>query len=328
MAENSNISWTDHTFNPWTGCTKISAGCAACYAAELSERFGRGEYKRGVPRKRTSAANWKQPLKWNKTVICEYCGQANSHSERCPIHVEGTVLKLRRPRVFFSLADPFDDEVPIEWLADFLKLIHDTPNLDWLLLTKRPENWTARMVSVRDDLNLHLEAREFALRWIEHGKEGIPHNVWLGVTAENQEMADKRIPELLKIPATVRFLSCEPLLSKIDLERSTVAVPSGEHCPHCKEEITMNIFGGYCECSCCVEGPEPCLTPKIDWVIAGGESGPKRREMKLEWMTSLWQQCAGAGIPFFCKQDSALRPGQQGRIPHEIWNTKEFPKKL
>src|SRR6188474_2093121 len=125
MAEKTSISWTDSTFNPWIGCTKVSEGCKNCYAenttrARVLRSQGHETWGKGKQRSRTSAATWKNPLRWNSEVA---------------VHPD------YRHKVFPSLCDWLDDEVPIEWLADFLKLIHDTPHLDWLNLTKRPENW-------------------------------------------------------------------------------------------------------------------------------------------------------------------------------------------
>ncbi len=171
--ENSKIAWTDHTFNPWIGCEKVSPACDNCYAERDNKRYGRGELFAGAPPIRTSAAYWKKPLKWNREA--ETTG--------------------KRQRVFCaSWADVFDDRVPKQWRLDLWALIAATPNLDWLILTKRPQN----IKYMRPD------------DW----SDGYP-NVWLGVTAENREQAARRIPILRSIPAAVRFISCEPLLEDI-----------------------------------------------------------------------------------------------------------------
>lgn len=178
MAENSNIEWTDHTFNPWIGCQKVSPGCDHCYAETWDARGLQHRESRWGPhaaRTRTSQANWRKPLAWNRDA------------ERA-----GT-----RARVFCaSLADVFDNHPSIlpEWRADLWALIAATPHLDWLLLTKRPQNID---------------------RMLPHGWNGGWPNVWLGTTVENQAEADRRIPHLLATPAAVRFLSCEPLLDRI-----------------------------------------------------------------------------------------------------------------
>lgn len=172
MAENSKIPWTDDTFNPWVGCQKVSPACDNCYAEGWANRCGRPGLWGGALQ-RTTDANWKQPLKWNRKA--EKDGQ--------------------RRRVFCaSLADVFDDRVPWQWRKDLWTLICDTPWLDWLILTKRPENFADMLPG--------------------NFPEGMP-NVWLGVTVENKETAKKRIPVLLNTPASHRFLSCEPLLEDI-----------------------------------------------------------------------------------------------------------------
>jgi len=173
MAENSKIEWCDHTFNPWVGCTKISPACDHCYAENWAKRTGQAALWMG-DRRRTSFDNWHKPLLWNHRA-----------------KVAGT-----RHRVFCaSLADVFDNQVPEGWRADLWALIADTPSLDWLLLTKRPQNIYKMLPPT----------------WCA---DGWP-NVWLGTTVENQQEADRRIPYLRAIQATVRFLSCEPLLDPI-----------------------------------------------------------------------------------------------------------------
>lgn len=176
MAENSKIEWTDHTFNPWVGCTKVGPGCDHCYAESWAKRTGAPGLWNGE-RRRTSAANWRAPLKWNREA-----------------EAEGV-----RRRVFCaSLADVFDNEVPQEWRDDLWELIRRTPNLDWLLLTKRIGN---------------------ALKLVDAGVFRALPNVWLGATVVNQEEADRDILKLLAVPARVRFLSMEPLLAPVDLTR-------------------------------------------------------------------------------------------------------------
>lgn len=264
--ENSNIEWTDHTFNPWIGCAKVSPGCHHCYAETLMDtRYGRVKWGKGQPRSRTSAANWRKPRQWNKAA-------------------EGAT---QRPRVFCaSLADWLDDEVPIEWLAELMDLIRETPNLDWLLLTKRPENF--------DRLGDAISYAEQDTRyWLSEWSGGeAPHNVWVGTTVEDQQRADERIPALLDIPARCRFLSCEPLLGPLDLS---------------------GFFGGPY-----VGLPGDVVVPNynfgIDWVIVGGESGPKARPIKKEWVRDIRDRCDVAQVAFFFKQWGGVRPAENGRI--------------
>jgi protein gp37 len=169
MAENSKIEWTDHTFNPWIGCQKVSPGCDNCYAeALMDKRYHKVEWGPHGERKRTSEANWKLPRKWAKT--------ANSV----------------RPRVFCaSLADVFDNRAPSQWRSDLFDLIEATPQLDWLLLTKRPEN-IARMFPTGD--------------W---------KNIWLGTTCENQYHFDKRYPLIREVRVPVHFVSYEPAIGPL-----------------------------------------------------------------------------------------------------------------
>ncbi len=197
MTSTTKISWTDHTINFWWGCTKVSPACQHCYAAAMGQRFGPKLFGQpvlwgaGKPRFERLQAARKECLKLNAQAL-----------------KSGT-----RPRVFVnSMSDWLDDEVPIAWLAYLLETIHLCPHLDFQLLTKRPENWSERLRQTlgpagRGDVG----ATE---NWLSGSP---PPNVWIGTTAENQEWADKRIPHLLKIPAKVRFLSCEPLLGELDI---------------------------------------------------------------------------------------------------------------
>lgn len=195
MSEQTSISWTDATFNPWIGCTKVSPGCDNCYAARQDKfRSWTPEgWGAGKPRRRTSASNWLQPLRWNKRA-----------------EQEG-----RRIRVFCSsLADVFDNEVPETWREDLLDLVGRTPSLDWLLLTKRIGN-------VQRMLNDLAVERAAAYGGDVRDHAMLPTNVWLGATIVNQEEADRDIPKLLAIPARVRFLSMEPLLGPVEFSNVT-----------------------------------------------------------------------------------------------------------
>lgn len=182
MAENSKIEWTDHTFNPWEGCQKVGPGCDHCYAETRNARFGGGQavnWGPGALRRRTSAANWRKPISWNAA------------------HADFFARHGRRQRVFCaSLADVFDNAVDPACRRDLFDLIEITPNLDWLLLTKRIGN-VARMLP--------------SLAWARRD------NIWLGATVCNQAEADRDIPKLRALPARVRFLSMEPLLGPVDL---------------------------------------------------------------------------------------------------------------
>lgn len=306
--KNSQISWTDHTFNPWSGCTKVSPGCANCYAEALSDRFQTlGKWGKGASRVRTKPSYWRQPLAWN-----------NAQGR----HQEFMSGLAERPRVFCaSLADWLDEEVPIEWLADLLDLIRQTPNLDWLLLTKRPENWQDRMLQVWGKAPKNSDLFYFVDDWRNAGNTSFrwnpqaPPNVWIGTTVEDQKRADERIPRPLEIPAKVRFLSCEPLLEKVDLMWPESLFPDGP----------QRCCSGY-QCGCHGQPAEPPILYGIDWVIAGGESGPNARPMAPDWAHSLRDQCKAANVPFFMKQMGGTKDkrGDLEDLPDDL-RIREFP---
>lgn len=226
MGKDSRIEWTHHTFNPWWGCVKVSPACDHCYAEAWAKRVGCSVWGAESERRMFTDAHWREPFKWNAEAI-----------------KSGT-----RRRVFCaSMADVFENRPDlVAPRARLFELIEATPNLDWLLLTKR----------------IHLVAK------LKPRGKPLPSNVWLGTTVENQEYAKKRIPYLLRhTEASVRFLSCEPLLSAIDLA------------PFIGKQQA-----------------------KIDWVIAGGESGPGARAMHPEWVNSLRRQCHENSIAFHFKQ--------------------------
>lgn len=248
MGADSKIEWTHHTFNPWWGCLKVSPGCQHCYAETLSNRYGHNIWgpAKTTERRLFGDKHWTEPLKWNKA--------AQAAGERA--------------RVFCaSMADVFEEHPAlIEERFKLWHLIDNTPALDWLLLTKRPEN-------VMGYLPAQWTRRE------------MPANVWIGTSVENQEEADRRIPHLMRVPAKVRFLSCEPLLGPVDLGR-------------------IPVEGGAVDA---LRGARPAYG-SIGWVICGGESGPKARPMHPVWVRSLRDQCQAAGVPFFMKQWGEYQP--------------------
>lgn len=230
MAENSNIEWTTHTFNPWIGCQKVSPGCDNCYAeALMDKRYHKVEWGPHGERKRTSDAYWRSPLRWAKAA--EAAGY--------------------RHRVFCaSLADWLDNQVPQIWREDLMKLIRATPQLDWLLLTKRPENY------------------ERLAPW---KISGLPANVWLGVTAEDQKNYDRRYGILMSMPANVRFVSYEPALGPLSISND----PKYHH---------------------------------PDLIICGGESGRNARMMNERWARDLRDECFKYNVAFFMKQMTGKKP--------------------
>lgn len=303
MAE-TTIQWCDFTFNPWRGCTKVSAGRASCYAETGSKRNPKVLGVWGPSGSRVAAAEsyWKQPLKWDREakvagvrrkVFCasladvfeEWDGPVrdSNDTDLCICHGCGRW----RYYVSYCEADCQESRIPRRLTLDdcrvrLVKLINETPNLDWLLLTKRPENIVRMLGKIGQQLD-HYEALDASV--------ALANRVWLGTSVEDQKTADERIPQLLKVAAKVRFLSCEPLLSHVDLSRFV--------CDYCGGSKTITQEHDFCleEIGC-----PRCMGNQIDWTIVGGESGPKARPCRIEWISSIVQQCKAAGIPCFAKQ--------------------------
>lgn len=300
--ENSKIGWTHHTFNPWEGCTKVSPACDHCYAErDRAHRRKTVVWGAGQPRRRMKTT-WSKPPRWNR--------EAEKNGVRYKVFCA-------------SLADVFDGETVSDlnaWRKDLWKLIEDTPNLYWLLLTKRPQN-IRRMVP-------------------SHWMNRFPEHVWIGASAENQAMLELRAPIIASLPATVRFLSCEPLLSHLDLGPYL-----GDHdchacnkrfwgddlrAPHLKS-VDFTDHGGesaldtcpYCGYDNTDEEDATVgfdnLEPTINWVIAGGESGPSFRPVNMSWLRSIRDQCSAANVPFFLKQFSGMRPETEPELDGKRW---------
>jgi protein gp37 len=258
MSENTAIEWCDASLSPWWGCTKVSPACAHCYAEAIDARFaGGGHWGKGAPRL--------QKLNF----------------ERDALRLDRKAAKLgSKLTVFPSMCDPFDEEVSIEMFSCFLDVIRQTPNLIWLLLTKRPGNFRERMlgairlqlavngIAIGDAFDIAANrpdkpVAQMAGQWVRGTS---PANVWIGTTVEDQTRMIERHLALMKIPARVHFWSGEPLLSAIDAKAAWAAHGAP------------------------------------DWVICGGESGPGARPMHPDWARSLRDQCAAAGAAFFFKQ--------------------------
>lgn len=300
--ENSKIEWVatvnpdgtvspGHTFNPVIGCMKVSDGCKHCYAeALMDKRYNRAQWGPNTRRIRTSSSNWKKPLQWN----------ANAKASG------------QRAKVFCaSLSDVFEDHP--DWVqprADLFSLIAETPHLDWLLLTKRPENINRMVADYAGDCAW--------LGW----NGGYPRtNIWIGTSVENQEQAEKRIPHLLNVEAPVKFLSCEPLLGPVKL---------WDYIEFDNRLDGIGIVHDYRWQPSTLDSPGEsvgCSYPGISWVIVGGESGQKARPMQLAWARSLRDQCQAAGVSYFCKQLGGISDKRHNLedMPEDL-RIREFPQ--
>jgi len=268
MSANTGIEWTDATWNPIRGCSRVSEGCRNCYAEKVAYRFsGTGRPYEGLVR--VNAAGERKP-EWNGQVRfiekhlldpLKWGGQVKEEWG-----VLGGEMRERPRRIFVnSMSDLFHENVPDEWIDRIFAVMALCPQHIFQVLTKQPERMRKYLLG-KSDKN-HRAAVWMAMASFDEGL-GMPcpewplPNVWLGVSVEDQDVLNKRVWTLLKTPAAVRFLSAEPLLGPLDLNA-----------------------GRY-----------------LDWVIVGGESGPGARPMHPDWVRSLRDQCHAAGVPFFFKQ--------------------------
>ena len=306
------------TFNPFRGCTKVSAGCANCYAETLSKRNPKTLGVWGPKGTRVVAAEsmWKEPLKWDRKAkelgvryrvfcasladvfedwqgamvdsdgvdicICHECGEWMSFVQQgCREGCEAQRLPRR-----LTMQDV---------RVRLFKLIDATPNLDWLVLTKRPENITRMMPEYHPCGRNGCEVLH------------IRPNVWLGTSVEDQAAADERIPHLLQVPAAVRFLSMEPLLGEVSL--SGWFDPIGSSCG-AEAEVQCGCKG----CQRVREFPyDENGFAQLDWVIVGAESGPGARRVRVNWVSSIIDQCKAASVPVFVKQLGEFPLHEDGR---------------
>ncbi len=238
MGKTTGISWTDASWNPWQGCTKVSPGCKNCYMYRDKTRYGQDP----MTVVRSKPATFNAPLKWNLP---------------------------ERSRIFVCSWSDFFHEDADDWRYEAWDIIEKLPQYDFLIPTKRIERFGI------------IEADGFIF----------PKNVWLGVSVENQEMADKRIPLLLKIPAPIRWLSIEPMLGRIDLRHIQSDYVLFDVLGKNRFDYGGNGFG--------------CAAPMrdgIDWVVFGGESGSGCRPCDTDWIRYGLEQCRVARVPAFVKQ--------------------------
>lgn len=294
----TKIEWADLTFNCWIGCAKVSPGCKFCYAeADMDKRRKRAVWGACGTRSVTSYSYWQEALKWNreaqhegvrKRVFCASLADVFEDFTGQIVDNKGNPLWL--PLIRESFVDVLPRMVTVDTgfpltlsiIRMYLfKLMEATPWLDWLIVTKRPEN------------AMSMVPKHWQTDW--------PVNVWMGVSVENQNEANNRIPYLLKIPAPIHFVSQEPNLGLVDYTK--ILVNGKQMFGMDAEEVTaeLNALG---------DGAD--FEFKIDWIIVGGESGEKARPMHPSWVLSVQQQCAEYDTHFFFKQWGEYAWGANG----------------
>ncbi len=281
MSKNTSIEWCTATWNPIIGCTKISDGCKNCYAYNLHK-------KRHKAFQTGKMQNFKQYAKPFSEI------QLFENRLNQP-------LKWKRPERIFvnSMSDLFHDDIPDDFIKEIFRVMAVSKHHTFMVLTKRPERMLA---------------------WFKRYGWNLVHtpHIWLGVSIENQKAADERIPYLLQTPAAVRFLSCEPLLSPVDLqfwfENDCEVTDDNLDAPDGAIIGAIERVG---------DRWERIYDEKIDWVIVGGESGPNARPVHPDWVRSLRDQCAAVDVPFFFKQWGTWLPGvkmpRQQNINYDIY---------
>ena len=311
MGDKTHIQWTDATWNPLRGCSKVSEGCRNCYAMGVAARFnGPGQPYEGLAVRTANAPQWT-----NKIMLVE-----DKLTE--PLH-------WTRPRLIFvnSMSDLFHPDVPDDFIDRVFAVMASCPHHTFQVLTKRPDRMQkylsyvdradkviSEAVPINRDtggpfVNYAGKAKRVKMFSAGVGTDGGPsrsvfqcsnesplkpwwplHNVWLGVSAEDQATWDTRIPPLLQTPASVRWVSAEPLLGPID---------GGGYSPQSLYEPAERTIRNNIS--------------RIDWLVCGGESGPGAREMHEEWALSLRDQCRAAGTAFFFKQWGGFAPTNEYR---------------
>jgi protein gp37 len=307
VSDQSAIEWTDATWNPVRGCSRVSEGCRNCYAEGVAARFsGPGRPYEGLARFTPHGPQWTGEIRLVPEKLDE------------PFH-------WRKPRKVFvnSMSDLFHEDVPDEFIAAVFGVMAAAPQHTFQILTKRAERlprWFAWLEQMADRAAAVFD--EDPISWRRAHilraaglRAGVHHtasagdieargwplpNVWLGVSVENQAAADERIPELLATPAAVRFLSCEPLLGPVNLRK----VGGDTDC--LDPDDTGHEIGG----------PAGWIAgPAIDWVIVGGESGRRARPLEVAWARSLVEQCRAAHVPVFVKQLGAVWARESNHYP-------------
>lgn len=275
----SNISWTDYSgqdLNFVSGCTPVSEGCQNCYARAIYKRWGRDH-----------SIVTAHEDKLHRLARAKFPEHSPKRGE------------WHRPMAFVcDTGDLFHESVPEDFIMHTLEVMESRPDVIWQVLTKR----AARMRDI-----VRMGAPGGLLRG----------NIWLGVTAENQQRADERIPILLDTPAAVRFVSVEPCLSAVDLRPYLWRYGTYTETAYITHDEALDMGDAELE-GIPIDGPaQEQWSPdgRLSWIIAGAESGPHRRPFDVAWAVDLYEQCKDAGVAYFYKQGSALKPGQHDELP-------------
>lgn len=292
MADKTKIEWSDATWNVITGCSPVSPGCANCYAAQLAgTRLKNHPSRKGLTREVNGRPVWTGSVWFNHEWLMQ-------------------PLRWKKPRRIFVCAhsDIFHSNVTDEWLDRIFAVMCLARQHTFQVLTKRPKRMQAYMKAVMDGQR-QLASSATTIKSGLAGmavasvlKKGIIPNVWLGVTAENQEQANKRIPLLLETPAAKRFVSIEPMLGPVDF---LLTLKKSDAPERGKPDLGIHALRGI-----------PGVKKGLDWVICGGESGPNARPMHPDWVRSLRDQCNEAKVPFMFKQWGEWLPFSQ--LPYEV----------
>jgi protein gp37 len=325
VSTNTDIEWTDATWSPVTGCDRVSDGCDNCYALTLAKRLK----AMGSPKYQTD-------------------GDPRTSGPGFGVATHETALTLplrwKKPRKIFvnSMSDLFHHKVPVEFIARVFAVMAATPQHTYQILTKRPSRARAILTDKCRCGAGHVPGIHFrsAMSWAatKHNPDYITGldagqvyfdagwplpNVWIGTSVENQRLADVRIPHLLATPAAVRWLSCEPLLGPIDLFGK---VGNG-HRPRLTYWLDGRPGWGPAQIGPTGVAMQELVTgPKVDWVVAGGESGAGYRPLNLDWARGLRDQCVRAGIPFMFKQVGGRTPRAGGReLDGRTWD--QYPER-
>lgn len=304
MGDRTGISWTDASWNPFTGCSLVSPGCTHCYAQVQAARIVKLNPK----------SHYVGTVKMVKDIPV-WTGILNE----APPHIFNAPLKWKAPRRIFvnSMSDLFHEALSDEQIDRVFAIMAMCPQHIFQILTKRSKRmreyaesgWQKRIGAIMDAIKPSPVGT-----WEFIGPR--LNNAWLGVSCEDQTRADERIPDLLATPAAVRWVSAEPLLAPIDFKH----IHDGDN-GYWFSALTGEYNDGI---NPRLERPLP-FPATLNWIVVGGESGEGFRPMHIEWAKSIFDQCKAAGTKYYFKQDCGPRSGKQGRASDELWSAKEYP---